>query len=381
MYLRKLFQFYFLLFNAKKIWKSPKSVNILIFDNSGSEFLINYFRNYTYSILYTRGESINIPILLKSFFRRKNYFNCYIETVSPIILITFIDNSIFFYQVKKSNPHITTIFIQNGIRSFSGDIFEYLEENAKKLSFNVDFMLCFNDSIAKKYNEYISGKTLSIGSFKNNILPLRVNIKLNTRTVVYISQYRAQNTLLFYSQGRPIYWSDFYKAEHKFLPLLIDYCFTFNLKLAICGCSHDNFTDEKNFYTQILGSSNWAYIPKKSSLSAYEIIDKHLYIVTIDSTLGYEALIRKKKVAFFPIRSNYTNLSGTTFGWPNNFINCGKFWSHHIDREHVFEILKFTFESNDKTWNDEVDKVENKLLFYDKANTKFKKLINSILEK
>ena len=60
-----------------------------------------------YEILDTRLGSINIPILIETFKKSlfklslKNYYLQYINSVKPKKVITFIDNNIIFYQLKK----------------------------------------------------------------------------------------------------------------------------------------------------------------------------------------------------------------------------------------------------------------------------------------
>ena len=369
-------------FKTKKIWNLPKKTSILIFDNAGSQLLSKYFNNYSFSILDTRWESINMQILLKSFIKNSNYFDSYINFVSPQILITFIDNNPSFYLKKVKHPKIVTIFIQNGVRSYIGDIFETLLFAKKNLNFHVDYMLCFNETVAKKYKQYIAGESIIIGSFKNNMAPIKNNFDLKTKTLIFISQYRKPeklNSILFYNCGQPIYWNDFFSSEMKLLPLLFEYCQRKKINFAICGCSIENVSDEIKFYNKILGTNKWQYKSKSSEFSSYQIIDESNFVITIDSTLGIEALTRNKRVAFFSCRPKSIGYDDSDILWPNNYCKSGSFWTSEISKEEFERVMNFTIEESDLNWNKRKDNIQNLIMTYDHQNKKFQNLIESIL--
>ena len=378
-----LFARIFRIIKIKKEWQYPEQVQILIYDKSGSELFLNYFSNYSFSILHTRGEILNIPILFRSFFKRLNYQFCYLDYVNPKIVITYIDNNPFFYTIKSHNPNLITIFVQNGIRSIFGDVFENLIDYPNKMYF-VDYMFCVNKSIANKYCEYVNGKTISIGSFKNNTIPISLRQKSKNNNVVFISQFRntkSGNNIMMYNSGKPVFWENFYSAEKILLPILHHFCKKQNRNNLICGCSHENISNEINFYNKIFGSKDWQYIPRTSSHSAYDAIDDASYVVTIDSTLGYEAVSRNKKVAFFTIRGEICGIDGLDFGWPNIISKKGPFWTNCYSYDEVARVLNYIFQSQDEIWNEAKSISINNIMNYDNYNSKFQKLINSILEK
>jgi surface carbohydrate biosynthesis protein len=243
-------------------------------------------------------------------------------------------------------------------------------------------MLCFNNSVAKKYSEYIYGKALVVGSFKNNLIP--INNNKNNNNVLFISQFRNRKSdsgIVFYNSGKPIYWDDFYSAEKIILPILYNFCKKKNLNLLICGCSTDNELTEINFYKQILNSGDLNYIPRKSNFSAYEAVDNETYVVTIDSTLGYEAIARNKRVAFITIRGELCEIDGVDFSWPNHISKKGPYWTNGYSIDEVERVLNYIIQSSDETWNNEKKLAINNILYHDNNNYIFKKLINTILEK
>ena len=94
-----------ILINSRYSFSSPKESKVLFFDLQSEELINNYFKKKDYEILYIRGENLNFNIILnmilKLKFSFKDYVYTYIKKVNPKVVITFIDNSIFFLQFKE----------------------------------------------------------------------------------------------------------------------------------------------------------------------------------------------------------------------------------------------------------------------------------------
>ena len=126
------------LIKAKYFYSKPTKKKILFFDGNNIGIIKKYFGSNSYETLYVRGENLNVSIILKMFlnlkFSFKHYIYFYIQSVDPKVIITFTDNSIFFYKFKKLFPKIKFIAIQNGYRTKNKDIFSELKKPNKLLS-------------------------------------------------------------------------------------------------------------------------------------------------------------------------------------------------------------------------------------------------------
>ena len=103
-------------------FKYPKKTNLLIFDTHKINFLLNYFKKIEYLTMSVRYEEINFLILLKTILTYRfdlrfmqNYILNFIKFVNPKIIVSFIDNNMFFYQLKNYFPNLKTVVIQNGL--------------------------------------------------------------------------------------------------------------------------------------------------------------------------------------------------------------------------------------------------------------------------
>ena len=154
-------------FKAKKYFQKPIKKKYLILDSTQNFIFKKYFKDNEIKILDTRYESINLYILLKTFlslkFKYNDYIVQYIKEVDCEFVISFIENNIFYYQLKKIFPQKKIILIQNGMRP---EFFFDKLENKKNLK--VDYLLTFSDFYSLCYKKFIDGKFVSIGSFKSN---------------------------------------------------------------------------------------------------------------------------------------------------------------------------------------------------------------------
>jgi surface carbohydrate biosynthesis protein len=384
----KTYSFWQSYLKPKKTWFFPSSSDIIIVDESGSESIFPFLENLKVTIIYTRGEKVNIPCLVYAVILRIFKFDCfyisyvgaYIKLTSPKVLITFIDNNPSFYKLSLNFPKIQTVFIQNGFRCSHNDIFETLSYSKKQ---HVDFMLVFGKTIGELYSKYISGKVIPIGSLKNNSI-LRGDNYLDAKDknkVVFISQWRNKPTIGFFLPSYNIEYDLFYKAEKEVLNFLSKWCLANICKLEICGCSELEGKNEHAYFKKLLPNFSFEFSKKESNISSYSCIDKAEIVVFIDSTLGYESLSRGNKTAALTIRSEILGWDDYSFGWPKKFPNYGLFWTNELDIIRFGNIMNYLKNVSDKEWKSVVNEVMTDIIEYDPGNMRIKELINQIFPK
>lgn len=372
-------------FNSKKIWVPPPCATIMIHDITGADVLLPYFKNCDISIFDARGESINIYIFIKylliRLLKKTSYTDQYIKQVKPKILITFIDNNYGFYKFSCSHYGVTTIFIQNGIRSaLDFRLLESGHDNESE-SLRVDYMLTFGDAIGRKYASHIPGEVISIGSIKNNYYEYVGSAKKGT--VLFVSQFRQPNRseddVLETRYENPILWRQFYAAEAFLLPELLSYCIQNNLILQVCGCQTSNRATEEKYYKTLLGDHGWEYLEKTDMLSGYRYVDEAEIIAFIDSTLGYEALAAGKRAVAFTLRAQFLGLKDYAFGWPLELPDAGPFWTNIAIKSEISRLMKYAYTANSNEWKKNRKEYVQELMEYDFANSKLSGLLNRLL--
>ena len=382
--IKKVWRFLSYFFLAKeKTWRWPRQSDVLIFDASGQEVLLEYLRPWNPEVLHVRGEQVNVRVLFASFFRGGRKFDAYvdsfIEAVHPRLIVTFIHNSINFYSISKRHPEIRTIFIQNGVQSYHLNVIDLLDERKPpRDALRVDYMMTFGACSGALYSRYMEGAVVPIGSLKSNLYPKGHSKRPGT--IAFLSQYR--NPKEFMLKGKLWTSQEFFgPTDRLVLKFLLEYSKKYGKEFFIVPCTgylKDNtLKKEREYYNELLGQScrfsEWSWPG-----SSYDAADSAEIIVGIDSTLGYESAARGNKTAIFSIRTRLFDLPDRAFGWPETYPDDGPFWTNRPDPTAFERILDHLFAINESQWQAELSESGfADLLAYDPGNT----ILQSVLRK
>lgn len=371
----------------KKIFRKPKAVDVLIYDEEGSESLIPYIRDYKFDVLQVRGETINVYCLFLTIFKsndwRKSLFESYVFTyinlTKPKIVLTFIDNDTRFYKISKNCPITKTIFIQNGARGIRNDIFSTIEKND---DYKVNYMLVAGNAIGVKYQEFIAGEVIPIGYLRNNEVE---NIETNDKSkVIYVSSWhknmKKNSSLSESREDHIVSWEEFVKIEECLLEFLDSWCLENEKTLQIVAKDPNPNSGEKDYFAERLKLCKWEMLDRDGSKSTYGYLSKAFIVVFIHSTVGYEALSRGKRTACFTGRVFGGDDESQKFGWPADLPDSGNFWSNVSSNEEYQRVMDYLNSVNDLDWERERNLFSQELLAFDPGNSKLKKLISEILQ-
>ena len=266
----------------------PTKRKVIIFDKNGENLLKQIIKE-KYDIIYSRNEKINffltIITLINFFFKiiknKKFFLYYYIQTIKfhkPKLVITYIDNNLIFYKLKKNFKNVNFIAIQNGYRFYEDDLFLALDK--QKIKIVCDKYFCFGPLVKSKLKDHLNGQISPPGSLKNNICSNKETSSENT--ICFISAYGV---------------SDF-RSEPTIIKTLIDFCN--KRKIQISVLPRRNNINEKIFYENIFQSYKFLYVEKNldNICSSYNYLDSCLISISINGTLGYENLSRSNKTFF-----------------------------------------------------------------------------------
>ena len=94
-------------------------------------------------------------------------------------------------------------------------------------------------------------------------------------------------------------WKQFHQANLDLAILLKEFCLKNNLLFGIVGARVNDSQIEKEFYSKKLGQDGWKFVPNEKYRKGIHLTLNAKYIVTIDSTLGYECFLGGKSSIFF----------------------------------------------------------------------------------
>ncbi len=379
-YLKKLIQVKSFTFE-----KYPQK-KIVLFNNYTYNNLKDLLKNENYITIDSSLNKLNLRIIFKLILKFKlkttYYFSEVIKEINPKLVLTVIDQNSNFWRLKKivNKSNIKFAIIQNGWRE---DPFVDITNGYD--NFLIDEAFVFNSFIGNLYKKRLKCNYLKLGSVKNNFYFDDSGSNKIKDSILFINQinpYKKKADEPTFTRLNENYsWSQFYKADFLVLNYLNKYCKKKNLKLFILGRNYNNRVKEKNIFNELLKNENVSYIENLSVNTGYSQVSNFDLVVNLDSTLGYEVLIKSTiKMCCFSIRGSVLNL-GTkdmNFGWPGYFEDEGSFWTNKYDEKKFDDIMNNNFYMDKSKWREKNKNINESLMSYSKNNQILKEYLSKI---
>jgi len=374
-YIKKTKTIFKYIFLSKWVFSLPNKKLFLLVDGIYNPFL-KYYDKKDFNIIYRRGESINIRVILKCFLSLNlstlNYFRQYIKLAAPKLIFTAMDYHLIFYRLSNLS-NAKTIMLQKGQRSKSDGIMSgnLLNKN-KKQNFFVDYIFMHNQYVSNFYKKYINGKYINIGSFENNFE--KIIISKQRKEILFISNFKTdkENKLLQNCENddHVVY------NLHKFAKAN-------KIKFNILPRQNQKkeIYNESNFYKNLL-KDNFTFIKKKRQ-SSYKIINMYKYIFCTYSTLGIEFLSKGGRVGFVFFKSKNNPTINYRLGSLEKLKKKGDFWTTDeiFNINELKRVYNFVIKSKDKTWINRSQPIADRLLKFDYDNKLFRSVVSKELKK
>lgn len=348
----------------KLIFTKPNKKKVLVYDRDCERIYNKLFPKKYYEILDVRYESINLYVILQTLTKyglknfKDNYKKCFIDLVSPKIVLTAIDNNPAFYDLKNINNKPYYVSFQYGMRDnkFYEKCKKFIKKTGRKLK--SDYIFLFGKNEKKRFSKIIDGSIFTYGNVANNYFHVKKGqLKKKISSMVYISMYNLSR--------------DTFSEDKKIFNFLVEFCKRKKIKLSYCakfGSSKENFIREN------LSKGDWSYLPRVSPIETYNNLNKHEIVVFTYSSLGFEALSKGMRCAAFyksfPIEGNYVK-----------YPKSGFFWSEGKNNLEMEKILNRVINTSKKNWKKVVRKYSSEIMEYDPKNKKIKKILKNILKK
>jgi surface carbohydrate biosynthesis protein len=359
----------------------PRHASVLVFDRQSETGLLPLLAEVDYETLDTRGSELNLSVLVKAIFssafwrgeRQLAYSLAFARAVEPSLLITFIDNNTAFVDLCDRLPQATSAVIQNGHRNSVG----HLVSDHKR---QIDYYFTFNETFGSLVEDHITGKSIAIGSLRNNFVPIAATSTTAKPRVVFISQFFDRSDRFNYlsQDGTQHDWDEFFTVERLILPALARWCALKGLTLEIKSRYRSEQPTETAFFRSLDGLAEVGIVHSASELESYKLLDSGAMFVTIDSTLGYEALSRGARVAFVSTRGAQLGNDNREFAWPNAVERNGKYWLSDYTEDALNAVLNHVGSATSGNQNREQNKT---VIEFDAGNSKLATLLNKYAKK
>lgn len=307
-------------FKIKIKFRLPTKIKIIIFDKISLDQLHSVIGKYKYFVLPGRFENIdeiylNFEIIKKILFKRKKGLNLaynlsIIETLSPRLIITMIDNSYLFHAINKEIKNkIPSLAIQLSNRP------ELIRNNLffKKKIINKNLNSTFNYNILSSISKY------DIKMITKNKIPIKKSYVNGSLTLANAIKFLKEKKINFSNNKYDIclisdsftLWMDksfgvegWQEGMSNYLKNLIYIIKKNNLKFIFCiKREGKNLINELNFYKKYLTTEELQFLlshsikrkTREEVSPTYQVMLQSNLTISVWSTLLRENLQLKKK--------------------------------------------------------------------------------------
>ncbi len=349
--------------------------------------------SHSLCILHSRLERINFWLLLAAVWSRcfarntglgllTGYFEHFIRFTRPKLVVTFTDNDLRFWELGQRLSGFTKFAaIQNGRRGRPGDIFEFETYVGR-----VDLLLAFSDEMCKRYTAISSvAKSVSIGSLRSNFVKLSPCSNQNEMTVLFVSSFIPDSGSCFRVKFQEKSWdhSDWFEPERRALRDLAELCRIKNLRLHV-GMRHavtdQGYSAELEWIMSTCMDSTVIPVPSLGPLSIYNLVDRFNVVVTVDSTVGLEALSRGKRVLHAAYRSAALGEPSLSLAWGCNLAPEELRWLEVTSRDDLNFAFTNALGQGDPDYIRLLERAANQLCSRDEGNLLAVELFREIME-
>lgn len=400
---KKLFKIFKLVFSANIIFRIPKKIDLIIFDETSLRDLKKYlFRKKKFLVLinnYLQIKEIYLHpkiifkimlnfkhILKKNILIQDLYFLSVIQCIKPSIVFTFIDNSFQFSKLNKINDDkkIKFIALQNGSR-IEWKEQDYLFKKKKitknlNLNYFINYFLSFGNleiTESAKYNLKIKNiipvGSIRLANFLNDLKLKNTKILKNKYDICLVSDHSAWSNI-----HSGICMNSITNADLGIIKLTkyaIKFCKKFKLSLVMCfkrKIGNPGYTEEQKWFKDNLSEEELKFILKNSNqldgVSSYKYSFESNVVLGTMSTLLRENLACGNKI----LSCNLTKSS--IYNFPLKGI-CSL---NNCEYKEFEKRLYYIFKTNKKNYFLKINKNKNFLIKNNKPELCFKTIMNSI---
>jgi len=365
---------------TKRVWRKPPQTKLLIIDQGTASPLDEMFAEYNPHVMAIRGESINMLALLRALPRihlgALAYIEAYIDFVKPKLILSRTDNNPTMWQLKRRpNATYQVALVQNGMRCsafFLNSNPSGIKQNPRKVKYYSDKYFVFGRSVEKilgaaveSYFEFSGSLFLNIFNFVET-KGVNPALRSSLPNVGLISTFRPKEKELNNSQIL------IYESLDKYLEKN-----NYQLSIIGNGISRSEQELEIKFFSNIFKKSKFQLGFFRSMGDSYEHLKNKKWIITCQSTLGYESLVSSVPVGFLHPETIIYN--GRDFDASSNLGSSGIFWTRSDDPQEHNRIFTYLDTVSDEQWERDSGWIRDQLMAYDFGNTKIRAYVESVL--
>ena len=376
------------------IWKPVTKSEVLQFGGREISALRILESEFGIQCMPLMGESINAWILLESFLRgrlgRLGYYSIFIQRTKAKVVIVWHDTNLEAYCLSRE-VNVPVVCIQNGVRVDNGSptgtgFLTTLRKQGGVLRPKVDAYFVLSESEKARMSQFVDGEFFAHGSLRANHFASITMSQVqspNGKRVGFIVSFPnshdvpsmriADNHRPFISiGGHTLSYVQYFAYDALVARALFALCAAKGLEFTIIGKRSASDTLEADFFSHTV--SPLVKVLGHVKGDGYSVASNFDYLVTIDSTLGFEMLGLGKPVAFLPNRIRFCGVDAplTQLSFLDDLPSDGACWSSATTEETVGRFLEQWLAQQPSTDSIEVKAFTSQVISLDRGNSKLR---------
>lgn len=384
------------------VWRSPDDCQVVQFVGVRVDALAGLDPEFSISCMPSVHEQVNVPVLLRAMIRgrfgRWNYYRTYVELVGARVIVVWNDTALEAYQLQ-AYVRVPVVLIQNGVRhDVAPAAGEGLVSLLRRLNLRerprVSHYLAFGEPARALLTPYVDGEFVSMGSYRLNEFALHRgrpshSDEAGRRRIGFIASFPrisdvpggrilGNDAVFVRVAGRPVSYADYFSVDAIVLRLLADVARAKGVGVSVIGKRSSEESPEASFFAGSPGCESVEVIAHAPG-NGYHVADDFDWLVTVDSTLGYEMLALGHKVGFVSNRFRMLGIDSEEmrFGHPLPLAVDGPFWTSATDEARIRGFLAGFLDIGEAEWDDLRGSTVARLMHLDAGNLALRRLLRS----
>ena len=339
------------------------------------------------------GERILLSIVVRSILRgrftRWGYYRTFVESAGAKLILVWNDTNVEAYQLQY-RVSVPVWSIQNGIRhdvapSQSIGFLTGLRMSSISRRPEVTKYFTFGDSSTALLSREVGAEFVQTGSVRlNGYLAHRNQRKLardqSQQRIGFIVSFPNgsdipggtawDNQATFVKvNGQSVSYHDYFSVDALVALALSRVAESRAMHFSIIGKRSSIDSVERDFFFQAPSCRDIDVIAHEKG-SGYEVADTYDYLITVDSTLGYEMLAAGKKVGFISNRFRTIGVDTfeMTFGYPLTIPMDGDCWTSATDQKQIELFAERFLDLSEDAWNTIHREIAPRMMVTDPGN-------------
>jgi surface carbohydrate biosynthesis protein len=345
------------------------------------------------------SEQISLPVLLRAWTKllisRWGYYHEFVKMTGARVALVWHDTNITAYQLRH-HIQIPVFCVQNGVRHnlapASGRGFrDQLQQATLSQTALTDAYFCFGSAEPSYFADIIRTTFIAHGSLRANayatlrkdqtqdelINGIGFIVSFPNRQSVPGGSIAGNHEPFMRSGSKVLTYQEYFSFDAVVARAVSAVCKERNLHFSVIGKRSEQTSPEVQYFRDCV--DNQLDVLTHTKGEGYEVAERFRYLVTIDSTLGYEMRALGRPVAFLGNRLRHINIADRdlTFGFPLELPEDGPYWSSATTEP---KIVQFLHRWIDSVVSHETQKDSFELMHLDPGNTQLRGMIRAALE-